>query len=77
MWPNNKTERDFLYFSGMSDTVAEIVVQARGRPISISVSSAWCIVKRKLPAPAFSELVAAAPQLPTWLGRSVGKVAYG
>jgi len=34
-------------------------------------------LKRKMPAGAFSELVAAAPQLPTWLARSVGKAAYG
>jgi hypothetical protein len=34
-------------------------------------------LKRRLPASAFSELVAAAPQLPTWLARSVGKVAHG
>lgn len=34
-------------------------------------------LKRKLPALAFGELVAAAPQLPTWLARSVGKFAHG
>ncbi|MFG1243453.1 DUF6088 family protein [Xanthobacter sp. V7C-4] len=34
-------------------------------------------LKRKLSPAAFSELVAAAPQLPTWLARSVGKVAHG
>jgi len=34
-------------------------------------------LKRKLPPSEFSELVAAAPQLPNWLARSVGKVAYG
>jgi len=34
-------------------------------------------LKRKLPPGAFSELVAVAPQLPTWLARSVGKAAYG
>lgn len=34
-------------------------------------------LKRKLPPAAFNELVAAAPQLPTWLARSVGKVAHG
>ncbi len=34
-------------------------------------------LKRKLPPSAFIELVTAAPQLPTWLARSVGKVAYG
>lgn len=34
-------------------------------------------LKRKMPSAAFGELVAAVPQLPTWLARSVGKVAYG
>ncbi|MGT2441028.1 DUF6088 family protein (plasmid) [Bradyrhizobium betae] len=34
-------------------------------------------LKRKLPPTAFGELVAAAPQLPTWLARSVGKAAHG
>ncbi len=34
-------------------------------------------LKRKMPPIAFGELVAAAPQFPTWLARSVGKAAYG
>jgi len=34
-------------------------------------------LKRKLPPTAFGELVAAAPQFPTWLARSVGKAAHG
>ena len=34
-------------------------------------------LKGKLPPTAFGELVAAAPQFPTWLARSVGKAAYG
>lgn len=34
-------------------------------------------LKRKMPPGAFGELVAAVPQLPTWLARSVGKAAYG
>ena len=33
-------------------------------------------LRKKLPSEAFNELVAAAPQFPTWLARSVGKVAY-
>lgn len=41
MWPDNETERDFLNFSGIADTVAEIIVQANGRPASIGVSGAW------------------------------------
>ncbi|MFA5968244.1 MAG: DUF6088 family protein [Sphingomonas sp.] len=34
-------------------------------------------LKRKLPPGTFNELVAVAPQLPTWLARSVSKVAHG
>lgn len=34
-------------------------------------------LKRKLSPTAFAELVAAAPQFPTWLARCIGKVAYG
>ena len=39
--------------------------------------TALMTLKRKMPSAAFGELVAAAPQLPTWLAQSVGKVAYG
>lgn len=39
--------------------------------------SALETLKRKMPPSAFGELVAAAPQLPTWLARSVGKAAFG
>lgn len=48
MWPDNETARDFLNFSGVADTVAEIIVQARGRPISIGVSGAWGIGKSSM-----------------------------
>lgn len=34
-------------------------------------------LKRRMPPGAFGELVAAAPQFPTWLALSVGKAAYG
>lgn len=39
--------------------------------------SALATLKRSMPQAAFGELIAAAPQLPTWLARSVGKAAYG
>lgn len=48
MWPDNETERDFLNFSGVADTVAEITVQAQGRPISIGVSGAWGVGKSSM-----------------------------
>ena len=41
MWPDNETERDFLNFSGVAQTVAEIIVQAGGRPTSIGISGSW------------------------------------
>src|ERR1700704_4309661 len=48
MWPDNETDRDFLNFTGVADTVAEIIVQAGGRPISIGVSGAWGIGKSSM-----------------------------
>src|ERR1700693_3675896 len=48
MWPDNETERDFLNFTGVADTVAEIIVQAKGRPVSIGVSGAWGVGKSSM-----------------------------
>jgi predicted KAP-like P-loop ATPase len=41
MWPDNDTDLDFLHFGGVAGTVAEIITQAQGRPISIGVSGSW------------------------------------
>ncbi len=41
------------------------------------VDAALLTLKTRLPPGAFNELVAVAPQLPTWLARSVGKAAHG
>jgi len=48
MWPDNETARDFLNFSGVAETVGEIIVQAEGRPISIGVSGAWGVGKSSM-----------------------------
>jgi predicted KAP-like P-loop ATPase len=48
MWHDNETERDFLNFSGVSNTVAEMIGQAAGRPISIGVSGTWGIGKSSM-----------------------------
>ena len=48
MWPDNETDQDFLNFSGVAETVAEIIVSAQGRPISIGVSGAWGVGKSSL-----------------------------
>jgi predicted KAP-like P-loop ATPase len=48
MWSDNETEKDFLNFSGVAGTVAEIIVQADGRPISIGISGAWGVGKSSM-----------------------------
>ena len=48
MWSDNETEKDYLNFSGVSDTVAEIIVQAQDRPTSIGVSGAWGVGKSSM-----------------------------
>jgi predicted KAP-like P-loop ATPase len=48
MWADNETDRDFLNFTGVADTVAEIIVQADGKPISIGVSGAWGVGKSSM-----------------------------
>lgn len=48
MWPDNETDRDFLNFTGVADTIAEIVIQANKRPISIGVSGAWGVGKSSM-----------------------------
>ena len=48
MWPDNDTDLDFLNFSGVAATVAEIIVQASGRPISIGISGSWGVGKSSM-----------------------------
>lgn len=48
MWPDNETAIDFLNFTSVADTVAEIIVQADRRPVSIGVSGAWGVGKSSM-----------------------------
>lgn len=48
MWPDNETDRDLLNFDGVAATVAELVVQANGRPVSIGISGAWGVGKSSM-----------------------------
>jgi predicted KAP-like P-loop ATPase len=48
LWPDNETDRDFLNFEGIADTIAEMIVRADGRPISIGVSGAWGVGKSSM-----------------------------
>ncbi|MFT3697729.1 MAG: P-loop NTPase fold protein [Kofleriaceae bacterium] len=48
MWPDNETGRDFVNFTGVASTVAEIIAKAQGQPISIGVSGAWGVGKSSM-----------------------------
>ncbi len=48
MWTDNETDVDYLNFSGVAETVAELVVQANARPISIGVAGAWGVGKSSM-----------------------------
>ena len=48
MWHDNETDVDFLNFTSVADSVAEIVVQAQGEPVSIGISGAWGTGKSSL-----------------------------
>jgi predicted KAP-like P-loop ATPase len=73
MWSDNETEKDFLNFNGVAATVAEIIVQANGRPISIGISGAWGVgkssmiklVRAALNERAVGSLATNGPQTPT------------
>lgn len=48
MWPDNETDVDFVNFTGVADTVAEVIEQAAGRPVSIGISGAWGVGKSSM-----------------------------
>ena len=61
----------------LADRPAGAVVRALAWLGPEKADAALATLKRKIPPSTFNEIVAAAPQLPTWLARSVGKAAYG
>lgn len=48
MWSDNETSRDFLNFQAVAETAAEIIVQAKGNPISIGVTGGWGVGKSSM-----------------------------
>lgn len=48
MWSDNETNRDFVNFRAVADTAAEMIVQAKGRPMSMGVSGSWGVGKSSL-----------------------------
>jgi len=48
MWVDAETKVDYLNFSGVADSVVELIEQAGGKPLSIGVSGAWGVGKSSL-----------------------------
>ncbi|MEX2218919.1 MAG: P-loop NTPase fold protein [Phycisphaerales bacterium] len=48
MWTDNDTDRDALNFTGVADTVAEIIASAGGEPVSVGVAGAWGVGKSSM-----------------------------
>lgn len=48
MWTDNEAEYDFLNFTGVAKTVAQVIEDAQGRPVSVGVSGSWGVGKSSL-----------------------------
>lgn len=48
MWADNETDRDFLNFRYVADLASEMIIQAKGRPLSLGVSGSWGVGKSSM-----------------------------
>ena len=48
VWTDNETAIDYLNFSGVAETVAELIERANARPISIGIAGAWGVGKSSM-----------------------------
>lgn len=48
MWSDGVTNVDFVNFTSVAESVAEVIDQADGRPVSIGVSGAWGVGKSSM-----------------------------
>ncbi len=48
MWSDNETNVDFLNFQAIANTVAEIIQQAEGRPLSLGIAGGWGVGKSSM-----------------------------
>jgi predicted KAP-like P-loop ATPase len=48
MWTDSETDVDYLNFAGVAETVAELIKQAKARPISIGIAGAWGVGKSSM-----------------------------
>ncbi len=48
MWSDDVTNVDFVNFTSVAESVADVIEQANGRPVSIGVSGAWGVGKSSM-----------------------------
>lgn len=48
MWSDNETTQDFLNFRTVADTAGELIVRAKGKPLSIGISGGWGVGKSSM-----------------------------
>lgn len=48
MWSDNETGEDFLNFTAVAETAAEMILSANGQPLSIGVSGSWGVGKSSM-----------------------------
>jgi predicted KAP-like P-loop ATPase len=48
MWSDNETSDDFLNFTAVAETAAQMIVEAKGQPLSIGVSGNWGVGKSSM-----------------------------
>ena len=48
MWTDNETNRDLLNFRGVAKTAAEMIVQAKGKPLSLGICGSWGVGKSSM-----------------------------
>lgn len=48
MWLDSETDVDFINFGSVAESVAELIVQADGQPLSVGVSGPWGVGKSSL-----------------------------
>jgi predicted KAP-like P-loop ATPase len=48
MWTDNETNRDLLNFRGVAKTAAEMIIQAKGKPISLGICGSWGVGKSSM-----------------------------
>lgn len=76
MWADAETDRDYLNFTSVANTVAELIVGSAGNPISIGVSGAWGVGKSSMIKLIRRNLDERQPDSPALAGAAAPKMLF-